>query len=76
MFHKIHEETHDKLIGRTMTYFNWWELIDADDTMPAGHRAREIHIFLKAIEKASAKYDMKLNYSKCNYIAVSGKAHK
>ncbi len=29
MFHDIREETQDKLID----YFNWWELIYADDTM-------------------------------------------
>ena len=30
---------------------------------------------LSAIETESAKYDLKLNYDKCNCIATDGKAH-
>ena len=43
--------------------------------MLVGHRARELNILIKAIGKASAKYNLKLNYGKCNYIAMNGKAH-
>ena len=49
-------------------------MIYADNTMLVGHRAREINILIKAIENASAKYNLKLNYNKCNYIAMKGKA--
>ena len=58
-----------------LDYFNWWELVYADDTMLVGHRARDINILFKAVEKASAKYNLKLNYGTCNYIALNGKEH-
>ena len=69
MFHDIHEEAEGKIGNHTMDYFNWSELIYADDIMLAGHRAREINIFL------SAKYNLKLNYGKCICVARNGKAH-
>ena len=75
MFHDIHEEIDGKLVGHTLDYCNWWELIYADDTMLVGHRAREINILLVAIEKTSAEYNLKSNYNKCNYIAMNGKTH-
>ena len=43
--------------------------------MLIGKRAREIDIILAAIEKTSAKYNLKLNYDQCNYVGVNGKAH-
>ena len=52
-----------------------WELIYADDTMLIGKRARAMNIILAAIQKLSAKYNLKLNYDKCNYIGMNGKAH-
>ena len=45
-----------------------WELIYADDTMLIGKRAREVNIILAAIEKTSSKYNLSLNYNKCEYI--------
>ena len=75
LFHDIHEEVDSKIDNHGLDHFNWWELIYADDTMLVGHRSREINILIKAIEKASAKYNLKLNYGKCNYIAMNGKAH-
>lgn len=54
---------------------NWWEMIYADDTMLIGKRARELNILIAAIEKESSKYNLRLNYKKCNYVAMNGKAH-
>ena len=51
------------------------EIIYADDTMLIGKRARELNIFIAEIEKESSKYNLKLNYKKCNYVAMNGKAH-
>ena len=75
LFSDVHLEVEGKLLGRTHDYFNWWELIYADDTMLIGQRAREIHILLAAIEKESEKYNLKLNHNKCEYVAMNGKAH-
>ena len=74
MFHDIHEEVDRKIDKHCLDHFNCWELIYTDDTMLVGHRARELNL-LKAIEIASAKYNLKLNYGKCNCIALNGKAH-
>ena len=43
--------------------------------MLIGKRAKEISIILAAIEKASNKYNLRLNYGKCEYIGMTGKAH-
>ena len=75
LFHDIHEDVDRKIDNHGLDHFNWWELIYADDTMLVGHRARELNILIKAIENASDKYNLKLNYGKCNYIAMNGKAH-
>jgi hypothetical protein len=75
MFHDIHLEVEGKLLNHNLDFFNHWELIYADDTMLIGKRAREINILLAAIEKESGKYNLKLNYNKCNYVAMNGKAH-
>ena len=40
MFHDIHEASREKLVGRSLVNFNWWEIVYADDTMLVGHRAR------------------------------------
>ena len=76
MFHDIHDEI-DHKIG-TMAklkqpLLNNWELIYADDTMLIGNRAREINIILAAIEKTPIKYNLKLNYNKCEYIGMNDK---
>ena len=78
MFHDIHEEI-DHKIG-TMArleqpLLNNWELIYADATMLVGKRAREINIILAAIERTFNKYNLRLNYNKCEYIGMNGKAH-
>ena len=74
MFHDIHLEVEGKLLNHFLDYFNHWELIYADDTMLIGQRAREINILLAAIEKESEKYNLRLNFGKCNYVAMNGKA--
>ena len=51
--------------------FPEWELLYADDTMLIGSRARELNILLKAIENECKKCNLKLNYGKCNYIAMN-----
>ena len=43
--------------------------------MIIGKRAREINIILAAIEKTFNKYNLRLNYNKCEYIGMNGKAH-
>ena len=50
-------------------------MIYADDTMLIGNRAREINVLLAATEKTAAKYNLRLNYDKCNYIEMNGKAN-
>ena len=47
----------------------------ADDTMLVGKRARELNILIAEIKKESSKYNLRLNSSKCNYVAMNGKAH-
>ena len=75
MFDDIHTQVDHKIAGHQTDCFNYWELIYADDTMLIGNRARELNILLAAIETECAKYNLKLNYNKCNYIAMNGKAH-
>ena len=43
--------------------------------MLVGKRARELNILIAEIEKESSKYNLRLNYKKCNYVAMNGKAH-
>ena len=43
--------------------------------MLLGNRAREIIIVVTAIERESTKYNLKLNYNRCNYAEMNGKAH-
>ena len=43
--------------------------------MLVGNRARELNILLAEIETECAKCNLRLNYDKCNYIAMNGKAH-
>ena len=74
MFHDIHEEVDGKIGNHTLDHFNRRELIYADDAMLVGHMATELNILISAIEKASAKYNLKVNYGRCNYIAMNGKA--
>ena len=61
--------------GHEIDCINAWELLYADDTMLMGTRARELNILLAAIEDESAKYNLRLNYGKCNYLAMNGKAN-
>ena len=46
----------------------------SDDTVLIGTRARELNMLIKAMEEESAKYNLRLNYDKCNYIGMYGKA--
>ena len=78
MFHDVHSEIDNKIgVMARLEHplMNNWELIYADDTMIIGKRAREINLILAAIEKASGKYNLRLNYDKCEYIGMNGKAH-
>ena len=76
MFKDIHDNIEHKLsIWGAPDQMAWWEMIYADDTMLIGKRAREINILIAEIEKQSSKYNLKLNYKKCNYVAMNGKAH-
>ena len=43
--------------------------------MLVGHKASEINLLLKAIQKHPKGIITKLNYGRCNYIAMNGKAH-
>ena len=74
MFHDIHERTWDRIAGKHIDCFSSWELLYADDTLLIGNRSRELNILLAEIETESGKYNMKLNYGKCNHIAMYGKA--
>ena len=74
IFRDIHMEVDHKIVGNQVYPFDYWELMYADDTMIVGNRAREMNILLKEIERECAKYNLKLNYKKCNYIAMNGKA--
>jgi len=66
MFDDIHTNVDRKIGGYQTDCFNYWELIYADDTMLIGNRARELNILLAEIETECAKYNLKLNYGKCN----------
>lgn len=74
LFHDVHNEVDRKIVGHELDVFNMWELLYADDTLLVGTRAREINIMLDAIVRHSAYYNMRLNQSKCEYIAMNGKA--
>ena len=74
MFRDIHENIEHKM-SQQLDLMTWWEMIYADDTMRIGRRARELNILIAEIEKESSKYNLKLNYKKCNYVAMNGKAH-
>ena len=78
MFHDVHNEVDCKISTMARLehpLLNHWELVYADDTMLIGKRARDITINLVAIERAFTKYNLKLNYDKCEYIGMNGKAH-
>ena len=71
----IHTELDHKIIRKSIEVCNnLWELLYADDTVLIGTRARELNMLKKAIEEESAKYNLKLNYDKCNYLGMYGKA--
>ena len=74
MFYDIHSNIGHKIAGKQVDCFNKWELLYADDTMLVGNRAKELNIMLAAIEDESVKYNLRLNYGKCNHIAMYGKA--
>ena len=75
IFMDIHTELDHKITGKSIEICsNLWELLYADDTVLIGTRARELNMLIKAIETESAKYNLRLNYDKCNYIGMYGKA--
>ncbi len=43
--------------------------------MLIGTQTRELNGSIAEIEKECAKYNLKLNYGTCNYIAMNGRAH-
>ena len=75
MFHDIHADLESKLSGRTLDYFEWWELVYAADTMLIGSRAGARHILIAVIEKASQECNLRLNYDKFNYVGMNSKAN-
>ena len=71
----IHTEIDHKILGKSIDICrNLWELLYADDTMLIGTRARELNLLIRAIEEESEKYNLRLNYDKCNYLAMYGKS--
>ena len=74
MFNDIHNELDSKIIAGKLDHFRYHEILYADDTLIIGKRAREVNMIIKAIEKESAKYNMKLNKGKCNHIDMNCKA--
>ena len=75
IFMDIHTELDHKITGKSIEICNnLWELLYADDTGLIGTRARELNMLIKAIEEESEKYNLRLNYDKCNYLDVYGKA--
>ena len=75
IFMDIHTELDHKIIGKSVEICNnLWELLYADDTVLIGTRARELNMLIRTIENESAKYNLRLNYDKCNYIGMYGKA--
>ena len=71
----IHTELDHKISGQSIEICRiLWELLYADATMLIGTRARELNMLMKAIEEESEKYNVRLNYDKCNYLAMYGKA--
>ena len=75
IFMDIHTELDHKITGKSIEICNnLWELLYADDTVLIGTRARELNMLITAIEEESAKYNWRLNYDKCNYIGMYGKA--
>ena len=74
LFHDVHKRL-DRLIqvGK-LNYFDYWELLYADDTLLVGKPAREINMLLHAIEEESDKYNMRLNKAKCEYVGMFGSA--
>ena len=76
MFRDIHNNIEHKLSHwGARDYMTWWGRIYANDTMLVGKRARELNILIAGIEKESSKYNIRLNYKKCNYVAMNGKAN-
>ena len=75
LFMDIHTELDHKNSGKSTDICNnLWELLYADDTMFVGSRAWDLNLLIDAIEEESDKYNLKLNYDKCNCLAMYGKA--
>ena len=76
MFRDIHNNIEHKLSHRgAPDHMPWWEMIYADDTMLIGKRARELNLLIAEIEKESSKYNLRLNYKKCNYVAMKKRTY-
>ena len=71
MFHDIEEETDRRTVGQEFADFTAQQLLYADDTLLVGKSARTIHIILRAIERESDKYNMRLNKGKCCQINMN-----
>ena len=71
MFHDIHDQIDRDIIAGRLDHFPYHEILYADDILIVGKRAREVNMILKAVEKESKRYNMKLNQSKCNHIDMS-----
>ena len=75
LFMDIHTELDHEISAKSVDICsNLWELLYADNTMLIGTRARELNMLIKAIEEESEKYNLRLNYDKCNCLAMYGKS--
>ena len=75
MFFDIGLEVKDKVDDKLFFDIDFHNLLYADDTLIIGKRAREVNIILKAIEKHSSRYGLRLNKKKCNHINMNCKAN-
>ena len=71
----VHHEVDHQIVGHGVGCFNYSEVLYADDTLVVGNRAREVNIILAAIERESAKYNLKLNKRKCVVVNMNCNAN-
>jgi hypothetical protein len=73
LFHDVHRELEGKLEGGFVDLIDLMQIIYADDTLLVGKRAKEFNLMLKAIEKHSKRYGMRLNKGKCVSLEMNTK---
>jgi len=70
LFHDVHTRIDPLLENKNYDFINIWELLYADDTLLIGKYDNEIELLLHEIEIESAKYNMVLNKTKCEIVAM------